>query len=85
MWILERSEGSGQAIDTPIGWTPTADAIDLTGIDQAVSPETMAQLVTVNEEAWVAEVDLIRDHYARFGDRLPAALATRLDPLADSL
>ena len=34
---------------------------------------------------WLAEVPLIREHYAQFGARLPAALNAELDSLEKRL
>ena len=32
-WVIERIEGKAAAVETPIGYVPTADALDLTGLD----------------------------------------------------
>jgi len=78
-WIFERVRGRGEAEDTPIGRVPTLGAIDDAGLD--VAKEDMAALLRVDVQEWRAEIPSIREHYAQFGDRLPAALATQLDEL----
>ncbi len=80
-WIMERVEGGGEAVDTPIGKVPAPGAIDISGIEDEVSDETMAKLLEVHPELWDQEVALIRAHYATFGDRLPARLNAQLDAL----
>jgi phosphoenolpyruvate carboxykinase (GTP) len=35
----------------------------------------------VDVDGWLEEVALIREHFARFGDKLPAALAAKTDDL----
>ncbi len=80
-WIMERVEGGGDAVDTPIGKVPAPGAIDITGIEDDVSDETMAKLLEVHPELWDQEVALIRAHYATFGDRLPRRLSAQLDAL----
>ncbi|HEY6057356.1 MAG TPA: phosphoenolpyruvate carboxykinase (GTP), partial [Candidatus Limnocylindrales bacterium] len=40
-WVFRRCDGEGDALETPIGILPTADAIDLTGL--GVSDEAMAE------------------------------------------
>ncbi|MCK4177960.1 phosphoenolpyruvate carboxykinase (GTP) [Aciditerrimonas ferrireducens] len=82
-WIFGRVAGTAEAVSTPIGNLPTPDAIDTTGL--AVSQEDMAELLRVDLEGWRAEVPLIKEHYARFGDRLPAELAAQLDALEHRL
>ena len=42
-WVVERVNGEGEAVDTPIGRVPTADAIDRTGLD--LDDEDMAALL----------------------------------------
>lgn len=78
-WIFERTEGTGKAVKTEIGYLPTPDAIDTTGLD--VSEEDMNKLLTVDKEAWLAEVASIREHYANYGKKLPKELVAQLDAL----
>jgi GTP-dependent phosphoenolpyruvate carboxykinase len=42
-----------------------------------VSVEDMEELLRVDTVGWRAEVPLIREYYAKLGDRLPAASPTR--------
>ena len=49
-WVFERVEGVGEAVTTPIGNLPTADALDLTGLD--LPAEDLKQLLTVDVEGW---------------------------------
>ncbi len=77
-WIFEQVTGEGKAVKTPIGYMPTLDAIDRTGLD--VSDEDMKELLKVNKEEWLKEVASIREHYAKF-DRLPKELNDQLDAL----
>ena len=78
-WVFERTAGRGDAVETPIGFVPTLSAIDVDGLN--ISAEDMAELLTVHVEEWRDEVPLIRRHFAQFGDRLPARLATAVDDL----
>ena len=82
-WVFERVSGKGQAQETAIGYMPTMDAIDTTGLK--VSNEDMSELLTVNKEEWKKEVSSIREHYAKFGDRLPQELKKELDELEKRL
>ena len=78
-WIFERVSGRGEAVETPIGWVPAPGAIDIEGVD--VSKEDMEELLRVDRDEWRAEVPLIREHFAKFGDRLPRALSDAVDEL----
>ena len=78
-FVLERVEGEGEMVDTAIGNVPAPGAIDITGLD--VDEAAMTKLLAVDNESWQAEIGLIRDHFARFGEKLPAELTTQLDSL----
>ncbi|MDH3680770.1 MAG: phosphoenolpyruvate carboxykinase (GTP) [Acidimicrobiia bacterium] len=82
-WVLERVDGTVDAVDTPIGCVPAPNGIDTTGLD--LDPDTMDRLLEVDAESWRTEIDLIREHYAVFGARLPAALGAQLDRLEAQL
>ena len=78
-WIFGRCSGEDDAVSTPIGYLPAPGAIDTTGLD--ISAADLAALFAVDPAAWVAEAAAIEEHYARFGTRLPAALAARLEQM----
>jgi phosphoenolpyruvate carboxykinase (GTP) len=82
-WVFDRSAGRGAAIDTPIGYVPTTDAIDVSGLN--VSTQDMAELLAVNEEDWRNEVPLIREHFAQFKDRAPERLNELVTELETAL
>jgi phosphoenolpyruvate carboxykinase (GTP) len=71
-WILRRSAGEVDALDSPIGGLPEIDDINLDGID--TSRETLAALLEVDREAWRQELDAIDGYLDEYGDRTPSAL-----------
>ncbi|MBI4430637.1 MAG: phosphoenolpyruvate carboxykinase (GTP) [Candidatus Omnitrophica bacterium] len=90
LWILDRCEGKGDALKTPIGCVPTPDAIATTGL--AISPETFKELLSVNREEWRQELELQNEWFASIGPRLPkelwdehSALAKRLEAKPESV
>jgi phosphoenolpyruvate carboxykinase (GTP) len=82
-WIFERVAGRAEAVTAPVGELPAPGAIDITGLD--ITPEDMGELLEVDKEGWLAEVSLVREHYARLGDRLPMELQYQLDALGRRL
>ncbi len=82
-WIFERVSGKGDAIKTPIGYLPTKDAIDISGLD--ISQDAMGELLSVDKEEWLKEIASIRDHYETYGERLPKELAEQLEALETRL
>jgi phosphoenolpyruvate carboxykinase (GTP) len=82
-WISERIDGTGKAVETPIGYVPAPGAIDLSGLD--VSNQDMEELLRVDVNAWLQEVESIKKHYSQFGDRLPQGLRAELNALEQRL
>jgi phosphoenolpyruvate carboxykinase (GTP) len=82
-WVFDRAGGDGEAVETPIGLLPAPGAIDTDGLD--ISDEDMDKLLAFDVEGWRAEVPGIREHYARFGDKVPAKLNAEVDRLEQQL
>jgi phosphoenolpyruvate carboxykinase (GTP) len=82
-WIFERVEGTGKAVETPIGNLPRPEDLDTTGLN--VSRDDLRQLLEVDPQAWLDETVDIEDHFARFGSRLPRELADELRNLRTRL
>ena len=82
-WVIERVCGEGKAEKTPIGWVPTKDALYLDGLN--ISTEDLEELLKVDPEEWKKQIPLIREHLAKFGDRLPSGLKDEIDALEEAL
>ncbi len=82
-WIFRRLEDAVDADDTPVGQLPKQGDIDLEGLELAA--ESLQKLLSVDTDEWAQQLPQMREHYARFGDRLPAALRTQFDSLAQRL
>ena len=78
-WAFERIEGTADAVETPIGYVPTIDSIDLEGLD--VTREGLAAALEVRVEEWRDEIPQITEWFDQFGDKLPTVLWTELDGL----
>ncbi|MDR7172527.1 phosphoenolpyruvate carboxykinase (GTP) [Nocardia kruczakiae] len=80
-WALDRLDGTAEAIETPIGYLPDAEALDLTGLDDRQRARASASLA-VDIDEWVAEVADIDHWYATIGgNRLPESLREQLAAL----
>jgi phosphoenolpyruvate carboxykinase (GTP) len=82
-WIVGRLEGEAEAVDTPIGRLPAAEALDLAGL--TLTPEAIELLCSVDPAVWRDEATLIPAFYERFGERLPAALWAEYEALIERL
>jgi phosphoenolpyruvate carboxykinase (GTP) len=84
-WVFERVAGRGEAIETSIGLVPPVGdgGIDTSGLD--VAEETMARLLEVDADGWIAQLPQVKAHFAEFGAKLPGELREQLHGLESRL
>jgi phosphoenolpyruvate carboxykinase (GTP) len=78
-WVFRRCEGTADAVETPIGLLPAEGAIDTEGLD--LDAEAMRELLSVDEEMVREQLPQLKEHLAKFGDKLPPELSRQLDAL----
>ena len=78
-WIVDRCNGTADAVETAIGFVPKAEDIDLTDLDFDI--ETLKSILAVDKDVWAKEAAEIEEHYKKFGDKLPAELRNQLETL----
>ena len=83
-WIINRCEDKVGANETPIGYVPKPEDINLTGIEDEVSIETLKALLTVDPALWSEDVKGLEEFYAKF-DRMPAEMTKQLEALKERL
>ena len=71
-WILKRCEGQGAAQQTAIGLVPTADAIDIEGLN--LSDEQVSALLNVDAADWHEAINLQAEYFEKYGDHTPAGM-----------
>ena len=82
-WIFDRCDSKVHAKDTPIGRLPDADDLDLEGLN--IPAADLAKLLSVDKNGWLAEIPLIRQHFEKFGNRLPKELVREVNELEKRL
>jgi phosphoenolpyruvate carboxykinase (GTP) len=82
-WMVERIEGKAAAVETPIGYVPTPDQIDLEGLDGVTAD--VADSLAVHTEEWKAELPLIEEWFAQIGDSLPSSMRDEFEALKQRL
>ena len=85
LWILDRCEGKVDAVKTPIGYVPNPEDINLDGITGNVTTDTVRDLLTVDTEAWLADIENIKEFYEQVGSHVPAELKEELEALSARL
>jgi phosphoenolpyruvate carboxykinase (GTP) len=82
-WIIDRLEGSGAAIDSPLGKTPAPGSLNLDNLE--MSDKNLQELFAVNPASWNAECDLTEKYFAQFGKELPVEMTNELAGLRSRL
>jgi phosphoenolpyruvate carboxykinase (GTP) len=82
-WVFERVDDAAEAVETSIGLLPAPAALDTSGLD--ISAGDLEELLAVDVDGWKEAIPQIREHYARFGDDIPAALQLAVDKLEHNL
>ena len=83
LWILDRCAGKVDAVESPIGYLPKPEDIDVTDLD--LDSDTLKSLLSVDSEVWLEDVANIKEYFAQFGDRLPAEMKQQLEKLEAGL
>ena len=78
-WIVKRCENKVDAKETPIGYVPNPEDINLNGLN--LDLDTLKSLLDVDKDLWIQEAQGITDFYEKFGDKLPSELKKQLDDL----
>lgn len=83
MWIVDRCNGKANAVETPIGYEPKPEDINIKGLD--IDLDTVKDLLNVDIDLWKEEAKGIHEFYAKFGDKLPKPLEKELATLEANL
>ena len=82
-WLERRAHNDVDAIDTPIGYIPREDALNLDGLKESVD---MKGLFDLPKDFWLKEVEEIRTYFEEQVNKdLPDAMWKELDQLKERL
>ena len=79
-WIIKRCEDAVDAVETPIGYEPKPEDINVEDLED-VTTETVKGLLSVDKDLWKEDAKGIHEFYAKFGDKLPKELEFELEGL----
>jgi phosphoenolpyruvate carboxykinase (GTP) len=86
-WILKRCEQDAadhsNAEDSSIGLIPTANSINVSGLD--ISPSQLQELFSIESSEWLSDSKKTREFLTNFGDRISPPLLSQLEQLEQSL
>lgn len=82
-WIFERTDEKSEAKESPIGYIPAKDSLDISGLN--ITENEIEEILCIDKELWKEEVKNIREYYKIFGNTLPEGLRDELDNLEKRL
>jgi phosphoenolpyruvate carboxykinase (GTP) len=82
-WIFRRCDGEAEAVESAIGLLPAEGEINTDGLD--ISAEAMRELLNADHGLLREQLPQVKEHLARFGDRLPEQVRAQLEALEERL
>jgi phosphoenolpyruvate carboxykinase (GTP) len=83
-WIVERCRGRANATQSALGWMPSADDLDWTGLDPATRAH-FPELMSIERDAWIHELLLHEELFVRLYDKLPKEFVLKRELLLATL
>jgi len=71
-WIISRCRGEVDAVETPIGYVPHENDVDMTGL--RIPRENLTKLFTINKKDWQQDLASVQEFFNGFGKDLPPEL-----------
>ncbi len=82
-WIIDRCHGRAYAVETPLGWMPRDNDIDLAGLD--LPPEAYAALQSVPNEEFKSEIVGQEELFLKLAGDLPKEMVFQRELLISRL
>ncbi len=82
-WIVDRIEQRAGGQSTPIGIVPTAEDLDLDGLD--IEPADVTKALRVDAGEWRKELPMIEEWFEFIGEKLPTGVKDEFDSLKQRL
>lgn len=78
-WILRRLDGEDCAFESPIGYLPKTESLNLEGLKDEID---LKELFSLPKEFWKTEVKELKEYLdSQVGEDLPKAIREELDTL----
>jgi phosphoenolpyruvate carboxykinase (GTP) len=84
-WMVERCRLGAHALETPIGWLPDYTDIDMSGLENSVTPEIFAEAQKIDTAEWHRELLLQDELYIKLYSALPKDLIFQRELLMSRL
>ena len=84
-WIIKRCEGEVDAVETPIGFMPKPEDINLEGLEDEVTLDSLKAMLSVDKDLWKEEAAGIEEFYQSLGNTVPKELHDCLETLKNNV
>ncbi|XP_014207920.1 phosphoenolpyruvate carboxykinase [GTP] [Copidosoma floridanum] len=82
-WILRRIDGEDVAVESPIGYLPKPESLNLEGLSEKID---LQELFSLPREFWQKEVTELREYFdSQVGQDMPEAILKELNKLESSV
>jgi len=82
-WIVDRCDNEVDAVNTPIGYIPRPEDIDLTGL--SLHAQTLEKLFHIDKKSWSEELEGINRFFKQFKKDLPQELWQEYESLKERI
>ena len=79
----DRCEGRADAVNTPIGFVPTYEQLNWSGLD--FTKDQFETVTKQDKDQWIKELESHTELFTKLGARLPQALKDRQAALLDAV
>ena len=83
-WIVDRVRGRGLGIESPLGWVPSYEELNWTGLED-FPKEKFYEIMAINRELARQEVVDQEDWFTKVGEHLPLEMELERDRLISRL
>jgi phosphoenolpyruvate carboxykinase (GTP) len=83
-WIVDRCLGRACATESALGWVPRKQDLEWSGLEGAAQ-ERYGDLMAVERDAWIRELLLHDELFAKLRDKLPRELVLKRELLLAAL
>ncbi|OHE78154.1 MAG: phosphoenolpyruvate carboxykinase [Verrucomicrobia bacterium RIFCSPHIGHO2_12_FULL_41_10] len=73
-WMVERCQGTANALETPIGWMPRYEDMNMEGFEDQMTSEQFSELQKIDPEEWKRELILQDELFIKLHRDLPKEL-----------
>jgi phosphoenolpyruvate carboxykinase (GTP) len=83
-WVLNRCDGTAEAVESPIGYVPKYDDLRWDGLS-GFDATQFYQIMAIHKDVARREAETQTDQFSKFGDKMPKALLAEREALLKRL